>query len=271
MDYGGRGVGAVRTCEVRAIPHSSRSTRSVWSVIMRTEELATSRRRRLGGLIARAGTGVVLLIAVVVLFVDLRGSGTPVGTGSGVAATQRRALPPFSGVNLAGANNVVVRPGRKQSVVVHADNNLLGRVTTRVRSGTLVIDTTPGSLKAKSPMFVTVTAPSLDSVRLPGSGNVLVLGIESRRLTVALAGSGNIEAAGTATKLAVTISGQGNALLRRLSARDARAALTGDGTIMLTATHRLAARISGSGTILYGGNPAHVTQVVTGSGTISAG
>jgi hypothetical protein len=230
-----------------------------------------TRRARLGRELALAATGVILLIAIVALFVDLRSSTTPAGTGSGVAVRQTRVLPPFTGVNLAGANNVVVRVGGKQSVVVHADDNLIARVTTRVRSGTLVIDTTPGMLNAKSPMFVTVTVPSLDDLRLQGSGNISVTGIDSRGLTVALAGAGNIEAAGTATKLHVTLSGQGNALLRGLIARDARAALTGDGTVMVTATHDLTARLSGTGTILYGGNPPQVTQSITGSGTISPG
>jgi hypothetical protein len=69
----------------------------------------------------------------------------------------------------------------------------------------------------------------------------------------------------------VTISGRGTALLRQLIARDANAALGGDGTIMLTTTHSLTARLSGSGAILYGGNPPHVTQRVTGTGTIIAG
>jgi hypothetical protein len=60
-----------------------------------------------------------------------------------------RVVPPFTGVELTGANNVVVHVGGK----------LLRRVTTTVRSGTLVMDTTPGNLGAKRPMFVTVSAP----------------------------------------------------------------------------------------------------------------
>ena len=154
---------------------------------------------------------------------------------------------------------------------MHADSNLLGRVTTRVRSGKLVIGTTPGSLSAKSPMFVAVSVPSLDRLRLQGAGNISVTGINSRTLTVALPGSGNIDAGGTTTKLRVTISGEGTALLRQLIADDAKAAVSGDGTIMLTATNRLSARISGTGAILYGGNPRHVAQRVTGSGAISPG
>ena len=225
--------------------------------------------------LALMALGVLLLAAILIaLLVDrifFDSSSSPAGTGSGVAARQARSLPHFTGVELAGANNVIVQVGVRQSVIVHADSNLLRRVTTRVRSGRLVIGTTPGSLSAKSPMFVAVSLPSLDGLRLQGDGNISVSGINSRNLTVALPGAGNIDATGTTTKLDVTISGEGTALLRQLIVRDATAALNGDGTIMLTATHRLTARVSGSGTILYGGIPPHVTQRITGSGTISPG
>jgi hypothetical protein len=120
-------------------------------------------------------------------------------------------------------------------------------------------------------MYVAVSVPSLDGLRLQGNGNISATGINSRNLTVALPGSGNVHAAGTTTKLDVTISGEGTALLRELVARDANAALSGDGSIMLTATNSLTARISGTGAVLYGGNPPQVIPTVTGSGTISAG
>ena len=215
--------------------------------------------------------GVLLLLALLVDRIFFASSSSPAGTGSGVAARQARSLPPFTGVELAGDNNVIVQVGVRQSVIVHADSNLLKRVTTRVRSGRLVIGTTPGNLSPKSPMFVAVNLPSLDGLRLQGDGNISVTGINSRNLTVALPGSGNIDATGTTTKLDVTISGEGTALLQQLIARDATAALSGDGSIMLTATNSLTARVSGSGTVLYGGNPPHVTQRITGSGTISPG
>lgn len=243
---------------------------------MSTGHTTSHRPRRAGGprrdLVA---LGALLLAAILMaLLVDrifFHDTSSPAGTGSGVAATQARSLPPFTGLDLAGANNVVVEVGAQQSVVVHADRNLLRRVTTRVRSGTLVIGTTPGNLNAKSPMFLTVSVPSLDAVRLQGAGNIAVTGIHSRALTVTLPGAGNIDVSGTTTKLHVTIGGEGTAMLGGLVARDAKAALAGDGTIVLTATHSLTARLSGRGTVTYGGNPSHVTQRVTGSGTVSAG
>src|SRR4051794_571596 len=98
-----------------------------------------------------------ILIALLVDRIFFQSSSSSAGAGSGVAATQARSLAPFTGVELSGENNVIVEVGARQSVIVHADSNLLGRVTTRVRSGRLVIGTTPGILSAKSPMFVAVS------------------------------------------------------------------------------------------------------------------
>jgi hypothetical protein len=215
---------------------------------------------------------VLLLAGIAVLVLVDRSSNTSnrqAGTGSGVAATQARSLPPLTGVDLSGANNVVVRVGAPQSVIVHADSNLLGRVTTQVSSGSLVIGNTPGTLNARSPMFVAVSVPSLDALTVQGSGNISVTGIDSRSLTVRLPGTGTIHAAGTTARLDVAIGGSGTALLSGLIARDATASIDGSGSIVLTATHSLDASISGSGTILYTGNPAQVSKSVTGSGTIN--
>jgi len=222
--------------------------------------------RALAVLTALLLAGIVVLVLVDRSSHTLNGQG---GTGSGVAATQARSLAPLTGVDLAGANNVVVRVGGRQSVIVHADSNLLGRVTTQVSSGSLVIGNTPGALNARSPMFVAVSVPSLDALTVQGSGNISVTGINSPSLTVRLPGSGTIHAAGTTTRLDVAIGGSGTALLSRLTARDATASIEGSGTIVLTATHSLDASISGSGTILYTGNPAQITKSVSGSGTIS--
>jgi Putative auto-transporter adhesin, head GIN domain len=216
----------------------------------------------------------LLLAGIVVLVLVDRSSNTSNsqgGTGSGVAATQARSLPPLTGVDLAGANNVVVRVGARQSVIVHADSNLLGRVTTQVSSGSLVIGNTPGTLNARSPMFVAVSVPSLDAISVQGSGNLSVTGINGPSLTVRLPGSGTIQAAGATARLDVAIGGSGTALLSQLIARDATASINGSGNIVLTATHSLDASISGSGTILYTGNPAQVSKSVTGSGAISGG
>jgi hypothetical protein len=171
--------------------------------------------------------------------------------GSGVAATQTRVLEAFSGVVLAGSNVVVVRVGGRQSVVVHADDNLLRYVTTTVQAGNLLIGNRSGSFSTKSPMLVEVNVPSLEALTL--------------------AGSGILRASGSAKRLDVSLSGSGDAQLGQLVARDVHAVVSGSGRIVVTATHSLEGLVPGSGAIFYGGDPAHVTTSITGSGVVARG
>lgn len=226
--------------------------------------------RRDGLVVTLAVIIAFLLAAVTVMLVrDHQSSGSQV-RGSGVAATQTRALSAFSKLDLAGSNNVIVTVGGRQSVVVHADSNLLRDVTTRVASGTLIIGTT-GSFTTKSPMSVVVTMPALTSAELSGSAIVSISGINAARLTVTLPGSGIMRASGTVTHLNVTLGGSGEALLTRLVADHVRAILPGSGLIQVTATSSLYAAIPGTGEISYLGNPPHLTTRITGTGTVTHG
>jgi Putative auto-transporter adhesin, head GIN domain len=180
------------------------------------------------------------------------------------------ALPRFSRLDLAGSTNVTVVAGGRQSVVVRADSNLISHVTTHVVAGTLVIGTT-GNFTTRSPMNVQVSVPSLTAVTLSGSGEISVSKIEAARLTVTLPGSGVLYASGTATRLDVTLGGSGLAQLSNLIARDAHAAVTGSGLIRVTATAKLKATVSGSGAVIYSGNPSQVTRNVTGTGAAIPG
>jgi hypothetical protein len=67
---------------------------------------------------ARALALLVLAAILIALLVHgiVKSSNSPPGTGSGVAATQARSLPPFRGVAAAGAINVIVHVGSRQSV-----------------------------------------------------------------------------------------------------------------------------------------------------------
>jgi hypothetical protein len=196
-------------------------------------------------------------------------SSSPTSEGSGVPATQARDVAAFNSVELAGSNNVVIRVGEKQSVVVRADDNLIDRVTTEVQSGKLVIANTPGSFTTKSPMSVEVDVPTLTALTLTGSGNIVVDGIAAETLEVTLPGSGTLTGSGSATRLDVTVGGSGTVQFTRLVANDVRAVLSGSGSIFITATKTLDASVSGSGSILYAGNPQDVTKRVSGSGAIT--
>jgi len=187
--------------------------------------------------------------------------------GSGTPAAQVRHVAAFGKVDLTGSSNVTIHVGGRQSVVVHADDNLLRQVTTQVHAGTLVIGTR-GSFTTKSPMRVEIRVPSLEALTLSGSGGITAWSIHAVRVTVRLSGSGVVRASGAVTRLDVSLGGSGEARLGQLAARDVRASLAGSGRIVTHAANALQASVPGSGTIVYSGNPAHVTRSVTGSGAI---
>jgi len=206
---------------------------------------------------------LIAVVAVVAAAIALLASGS-----SGAAATQTRTVAGFTSLDLAASNNVTIIVGRPQSVVVHADSSLIDHVTTEVVAGTLVIGDT-GSFNASGPMSVDVSVPSLAALSLSGSGQISATGISAPQLTVTVYGSGLVSAAGTATRLDVTINGSGQAKLSQLTAHDVQAVINGSGLIQVTATTSLDATVPGSGTIIYSGNPTQVTTSVTGSGTVT--
>ncbi len=189
--------------------------------------------------------------------------------GSGVPAEEVRQVPRFRQVVLTGSNEVLLRIGRPQSVVVHADDNLLSHVTTEVDAGTLTIGDKPGAVEANAPRMVGITVPSVDALTLGGSGSIVAGGLDARSLTVLLSGSGTVGARGKTQRLGVTISGAGEADLSQLVARHVKATVSGAGQIAVHATASLDASVPGTGEIVYAGNPAHVTRTVTGTGAIT--
>lgn len=215
----------------------------------------------------RRALALILLIALaVVVWAVARG-------GQSMVVTQTRPVAPFTSVELAGSNLVTVRVGAPRSVAVHARRDMLGRVSTQVRGGVLVIADVPGRGGSKGPMNVAVTVPALTSLAVtPGGSGVVDVGpISNRSLAVTLAGSGVVRATGTATHLTVRLSGSGDLELGQLTARDVHATVSGSGRAVVTATASLDALVSGDGVIQYSGSPAHLSTSVTGTGAIIPG
>ena len=214
----------------------------------------------------------VLVVTVVALAVALRNSGSSGSgvQGSGIPASQVRSLPPFTKVELAGGTNVTVTAGARQRVVVHADSNLLDHVTTRVVARRLVVGNN-GSFTAKAPMSVAVTVPKLEALALTGGGILDARNVHARALTLTLSGGGLTRTSGAVRSLSVLLTGGGAAQLGDLVAHDARVRLSGAGLVVVDATNSLNATLAGAGSILYSGNPRHLTTNLTGSGAISPG
>ena len=152
--------------------------------------------------------------------------------------TDHREVGPFARVVLAGANTVTIHVGAPLSVVVTGNDNLVGRVTTVVRAGRLVIDNN-GSFTTEAPMHVAVSVPSLDGVELGGADAVTVDGVTSDDIRAVLAGDGTLVVSGTVQRVTAVLAGAGTLDLHDLLATDGTAQLRGTGTIRVHATSTL--------------------------------
>jgi hypothetical protein len=178
-----------------------------------------------------------------------------------------RPVPPFTRLTASLSANVVVRGGQAVSVTVTAERDVIDKVTTEVRDGTLEIGAR-GSYSSQHGVLVEVSVPTLERLLVAGSGNVDASGLSDDSLAVSITGSGNVQATGRADRLEVDVEGSGNARLFDLPARRVDVTISGAGNVDVTADEELHASVPGAGTVRYGGHPATVDTSTSGGGHV---
>ncbi|HUR27143.1 MAG TPA: head GIN domain-containing protein, partial [Planctomycetota bacterium] len=165
--------------------------------------------------------------------------------GSGVAAIQTRQVPEFHALRIEGSCDAKVAIGAECSVLVTADDNLIGDVVTEVKDGVLVIGMKDGTNDSfRVGPYASITVPSLDGVTIEGSGNVEVQGVSGDKFSAHISGSGDLEASGRATQLEAGIEGSGDMDLGALEAQEARVSIDGSGDVRVRCSASLTASVS---------------------------
>jgi hypothetical protein len=101
-----------------------------------------------------------------------------------------------------------------------------------------------------------------------GSGDINLNVNISDRADFSISGSGKVIASGTAKKLEVGITGSGKVLASGFQVLSCLARISGSGDLEIHVIEELDARISGSGTVTYKGDPSHVNSNASGSGSV---
>lgn len=179
-----------------------------------------------------------------------------------------------------------IRQGAQEKLVIEAEAKVLRQLDVSIKGEQLVI-ASRGNFKTDKGLKLTLTLKSLralasdgsgDStidgfggnaieIDANGSGNVRLTNVKPAQLTLVIAGSGDIEAAGSGNGLAARIDGSGNIDAADFRAQSVQARIGGSGTIRVHAEQALHAAISGAGNIEYKGK-AKVTHSITGAGSV---
>lgn len=182
-------------------------------------------------------------------------------------ASEVRKTDAFHGIEIAGTMIVDARIDATTRVEVIGDPDRFKQVFTSVKDGVLLIET-KGNLN-KSKLRMVVTAPSLDMVRVTGTGELRVSGIDGRAFDVSVPGTATVKASGKTTALRVEIEGTGDVRATDLIASDAKVSVQGTGNVKLHASRSLDAKIAGTGTIHVQGRPASVKKKILGTGVVN--
>jgi hypothetical protein len=115
---------------------------------------------------------------------------------------------------------------------------------------------------------VSITAPDVRRFRLLSKSELTIQAYDQDSFTLAVAGAGDVTAAGRTRDIELDISGSGDVDLSDLSTTDARVDISGSGDATLAPTGEAAISISGSGDVDLTTRPARLTQDITGSGDV---
>lgn len=195
-----------------------------------------------------------------------RGFG-PRTVGSGVLQTVTRPVTSFTGVTIDLGADVSITIGDSFLVEITADDNLLEKISTRVRAEELVIDMR-GSFSTNQVITIRIVMPSIEDLQLSGSGACTVSELKGERLDIDLDGSAEVELSGSLRQLVVEIDGSGTVDAERVETIEADVEVNGSGDIIVNVEDRLDASIAGSGSITYTGSPRVFNRDISGSGSI---
>ena len=116
---------------------------------------------------------------------------------------------------------------------------------------------------------ITVTAPSVRTFNLSGSGDLLIRDYDQPSLAVTVNGSGEVQATGRTETVDLDISGSGEADFSGLETRDADITISGSGEAAVGPTGAARISLSGSGEVDLTRRPASVSQTISGSGEVN--
>jgi hypothetical protein len=209
--------------------------------------------------------------------------------GSGRVVDDARDLPPFRRLVVDGPIDVTLVRGAAERATVHADDNLLPLVQTRVAGGTLSIGARPKvSFRTRNRLRVTLQFRELEALRvlgsgrlhadfmlapiteivIRGSGDVAIDDLQSDVLAVSITGSGDLTVAGHADKLGAVLTGSGDLRADKLQSREAALRLRGSGDARVHATGSLQVDIAGAGDVRYRGEPK-ISKQIKGGGDVA--
>jgi len=198
------------------------------------------------------------------------GDGESKVKGSGVTATETRAVAAFTAIDATGVGKLKLRVGEEDSLKVTADDNILPLIKTEVKDGVLVLST-KGATNSKTDIVFEATAKTIRRLENSGTVSIDAKGFNGGELSVEASGVGSIMLAGRVDSLKAQLSGVGSLEAEGLTADRVQTDLSGVGSASVRAEKSISGSVSGVGSLTWKGAATEVSTNVSGIGRVSKG
>jgi len=209
------------------------------------------------------------------------------GSKRAYSQKETRDVSEFTKISFSISGHLYIKQGNTQSLVLEGDD--LDEVVTEVSGNRLRIKRRSSVWNwGNNKIDVYITVRNLESINLSGSGKVIgetkfevddldlsvsgsgdiEMDVFANRLETGISGSGSVELRGVSVQHSVSISGSGKMDAEDLEAETYKIRISGSGSCRINVSKEIDARVSGSGSIYYKGNPDKVYHHASGSGRI---
>lgn len=233
-------------------------------------------------------TSLILTISFAVNAQDWWGNGKTI-KGNGNVVTKTRTTSNYDGVGIGGNFDVILVQGKEGKITIEAEENIIPYIETEVKGNTLQVNYEKNiNIRSTKRITITINYSDIDKVSLGGSGNVsnegviksndfkvslggsgnITLNVDAKEIASSIGGSGNIKLKGNTNEFTCSIAGSGSIKAYDLNTDTLSANIAGSGSINSTVKNKIKAKVVGSGSIYYKGNPTHVDSKSVGSGDI---
>ena len=238
---------------------------------------------------------IKLTLAITLTFLGVSESNAQWGNkkvvGNGDITTKTVTTNLYDKIKAVGSMDIHLERGKEGKITVTTDSNLQEYIIIELKEDVLVVRTKKNIyLKTAKGIHVSIPFRDISGISLVGSGDIdtkdtirtdlleltvigsgdVILEVDSITLDAKITGSGDMTLSGLAKNLEVKLSGSGDFKGTNLKAENTQAYVSGSGDANVYAAKSLKARVNGSGSIEYSGNPDSSDTKVLGSGRISS-
>lgn len=230
---------------------------------------------------------VIVLMTISQLLISCTFAG-PFGIkGSGVKKTETREIGNFTGLDVSGGFEVVLKQGSSQSLVIEADDNLMREIITEVRGGELNIYTRD-NVWPNTKLVAYITFVRLDDIDISGAVKVfsnenlsfdrltldgsgaseIDFTADVRNLEAGFSGASKLHLIGNVNNANIECSGASKLYLADFNANEVRLELSGASYAEVSVIDKLVVEASGASDVKYKGEPKTVTVDTSGASKV---